>query len=361
MMFLNHLINTTCSFFYNNPSSVLSAIESGMLHLVSVSGLSLFGAVSAAAAASTSTCSSAPVTLHLPDAPYDNFFYSDCHTAVQVVVTSPQADSDLTTVSPRFIAAWPAGNSGIAAYFAPQDGENNGSLSIQVVDSTVGSPLAAIYRDDSSGSSTTSTPYFGVTGTLRFNSSASLTTPILGSIRTIRDFSEGASLLQPQIQDAIKASSLPNGGAGLQRLWLDNITTTHLNFTPATNGSVTISDNNQTLNFEAGDYIFVAEFNYPQLTQLSPAQVLSNTSSASLIQNDPERTAALSFLSYSDKLLAGAWRFLTYFGRDSMISALLLEPVLSKGENSATEAVIAAVLERLDRADGSVCHEETIG
>jgi hypothetical protein len=69
----------------------------------------------------------------------------------------------------------------------------------------------------------------------------------------------------------------------------------------------------------------------------------------------------LSFLSYSEKLLAGAWRFLTYFGRDSMISALLLEPILSRGNGSATEAVIGAVLERINRTDGSVCHEETIG
>ena len=48
-------------------------------------------------------------------------------------------------------------------------------------------------------------------------------------------------------------------------------------------------------------------------------------------------------------------------GRDSMIAYLLLEPVLSTGENSATEAVISAVLERINRTDGSVCHEETIG
>jgi hypothetical protein len=349
--FLVDIINTAC-FFFNNPSSVLSVL----LYKMYLFWLSVFGAA-AVASSSSSTCSSAPSTLHLPDAPYDNFFYSDCHTAVQVVVTSPQADSDLTTISPRFIAAWPAGNSGVAAYFAPQEG-GNGSLGIEVVNSTVGSPLAAIYRDDGSSD----IPYFGVSGTLRFNTSASLTTPILGSIRTIRDFAEGASLLQPKIQDAIKASSLPNGGASLQRLWLDNVTTTHLNFTPAasTSGSVTV-DSNGTLQFDAGDYVFVAEFNYPQLTQLSAAQVLSDTSAPTLIQNDPERTAALSFLSYSNKLLAGAWRFLTYFGRDSMISALLLEPVLSKGENSATEAVIAAVLERLDRADGSVCHEETIG
>jgi hypothetical protein len=48
-------------------------------------------------------------------------------------------------------------------------------------------------------------------------------------------------------------------------------------------------------------------------------------------------------------------------GRDSMIAYLLLEPVLSTGENSATEAVISAVLERINRTDGSVCHDETIG
>jgi hypothetical protein len=47
--------------------------------------------------------------------------------------------------------------------------------------------------------------------------------------------------------------------------------------------------------------------------------------------------------------------------RDSMIAYLLLEPVLSEGEGSATEAVISAVLERINRTDGSVCHEETIG
>lgn len=44
-----------------------------------------------------------------------------------------------------------------------------------------------------------------------------------------------------------------------------------------------------------------------------------------------------------------------------MISELLFAPVLSQGNGSATEAVIEAVLERLNRTDGAVCHEETIG
>jgi glycogen debranching enzyme len=66
-------------------------------------------------------------------------------------------------------------------------------------------------------------------------------------------------------------------------------------------------------------------------------------------------------LSYENKLLAGTWRFLTYFGRDSMISMLLMQPVLSEGENGAIEAVIGAVLERVNNTDGTVCHEEVIG
>jgi len=73
------------------------------------------------------------------------------------------------------------------------------------------------------------------------------------------------------------------------------------------------------------------------------------------------QTTSLAFLSYTAKLTAGAWRFLTYFGRDTMIAALLLEPVLSEGQGSALEAVLAGVLERINSTDGSVCHEETIG
>ena len=43
---------------------------------------------------------------------------------------------------------------------------------------------------------------------------------------------------------------------------------------------------------------------------------------------DARARNALAFLSYQDKFLAGSWRFDTYFGRDTLISALLLAPVL---------------------------------
>jgi hypothetical protein len=297
----------------------------------------------------------AATTQQLSDPPYENYFYSDCNTDAQVVVTSPLPDSNLTIIGPRLIVAWPAGNSGICAFFQPQDGPN-GTLAIEVVNSTIGSPLAVVDVEDGSSGD----PFVGVQGVVSFNSSATLTVAILGSVRTIRDFTEGPSLLYPRIQEANNVSQYNETGVLISRLWLDNVTVSNFSMVPYGNENSTISIDNGTASFGAGFYRFSASFNYPQLTQLTPQEVLNNASQ-SLIMQQAEQTTSLSFLSYTDKLLAGAWRFLTYFGRDSMIAALLLEPVLSTGNASATEAVIGAVLERINRTDGSVCHEETLG
>ena len=254
--------------------------------------------------------------------------------------------------------AWPAGNSGLVAFFEPQNGVN-GTLAISLTDSpSTGNALHPIYEPSSRGKGD---PVVGVSGHLHLNTSARLSVPILGSIRTVRDFTEGPSLLRPEIQDAIKYTESPEGGrVSLRRLWLDNSTTTTLSFAPtASNASVTLEDGDE-LRFQPGTYTFNASFNYPQLQQLSPREVL-NEGAQHLIEDAPEQTQSLSFLSFSDKLTAGAWRFLTYFGRDSMISMLLLGPILSSGPDSAFEAGISALLERINRTDGSAAHEETIG
>ncbi|CAG7563095.1 unnamed protein product [Fusarium equiseti] len=295
------------------------------------------------------------ITQQLSDPPYENYFYSDCNTDAQVVVTSPLPDSNLSIIGPRLIVAWPAGNSGICTFFEPQS-EQNGTLAIELVNSTLGSPLGVINRDEEDSEY----PFVGVEGVLSFNASANLTVAILGSIRNIRDFTEGPSILSPIIQNATNITRAKNGGVLISRLWLDNITTTNLLLQPWENKQSSISINDDTVNFGAGFYHFAASFNYPQLKQLSPQQVLDNQSQ-SLIRKEESQVRSLSFFSYTDKLLAGGWRFLTYFGRDTMIAALLLEPVLSVGNSSALEAVIGAVPERINRTDGSVCHEETIG
>ena len=252
--------------------------------------------------------------------------------------------------------AWPAGNSGVVAFFEPQSGVN-GSLGIQVVNGDTDDPLTGIY-EPASANSLRKSPVVGISTQVRFNSTAVLTVPILGSVRTIRDFTEGPSILVPEIQDAIKFVVAGNG-AILSRLWLDNKTMTEMSFVPLDSGT-NVKIKGKTLVLDAGTYEFNATFDYPQLTQLSAQEVL-NPKSQDLIAQQPDQTTSLSFLSYSEKLLAGAWRFLTYFGRDSMISLLLLQPVLSEGKGGAVEAVISAVLERINKTDGTICHEETIG
>lgn len=303
-------------------------------------------------------CSGPPTTQRLTDLPYDNYFYSDCNVQAQVVITSPEPDSNLSIISPRLVVAWPGGNSGACAYFQPQTGIN-GTLTLKLINSTDNQSLQPVYAKSKGKGNDSANPFVGVSGTLRLNSSAVLTVPILGSVRTIRDFVEGPSLLIPKIQDAIKIKSIPGGGMALSRLWLDNITTMELGFVPKKSscGESSIQIDDKTLSFEAGDYTFYADYNYPQLTQLN-ASAVCNLESQDLITTQPSTSMSLSFLSYKNKLLAGGWRFLTYFGRDSMISALLLQPVLS---DLAIEAVIEAVLERINRTDGTIAHEETIG
>jgi len=66
---------------------------------------------------------------------------------------------------------------------------------------------------------------------------------------------------------------------------------------------------------------------------------------------------SLAFLSYENKMLAGSWRFLTYFGRDTLLSIRLLMPILTP---DAAEIGLGSVFERIND-QGEVAHEEEIG
>lgn len=287
-----------------------SAVTAVSTETGSVPGSGSSRNTSSSSTASGEACSETPTTLHLSDPPYENYFYSDCHGANQIVVTSPLPDSNLTIIGPRLLVAWPAGNSGVVAFFAPQNGVN-GSLGIELVNGTSDQPLSPVY-DPNTSDSASGNPRVGINALLRLNSSAVLTVPILGSIRTIRDFTEGPSILIPEIQNATTLQ-LESGIGFYGRRWLDNVTTTLMSFT-STGDEDGLSIEDGQLRFEAGTYEFSAYFDYPQLTQLSATEVL-NEESQGLIAQNPDQAQSLSFLSYSEKLLAGAWRFLTYFAR----------------------------------------------
>lgn len=66
---------------------------------------------------------------------------------------------------------------------------------------------------------------------------------------------------------------------------------------------------------------------------------------------------ALRFLAYKEKFLAGSWRFLTYFGRDTLLSLRMLAPIVTP---EAIEAEFRGISERLNAA-GEVSHEEDLG
>jgi hypothetical protein len=71
-----------------------------------------------------------------------------------------------------------------------------------------------------------------------------------------------------------------------------------------------------------------------------------------------ERDArGLELVSSREKLMAGLPNYATYFGRDMMMSALMMEPIWSA---SMPEHVIASVLRKLG-PNGDVSHEEALG
>ncbi|KAI8176775.1 glycogen debranching enzyme [Colletotrichum sp. SAR 10_75] len=236
---------------------------------------------------------------------YTIYVYSHCNFATQVVVTSPLPNNNLTIIGPRLLAG--AGftpvksvHSGLVAYFEPQIGVN-GSLAIGLQNSSeTGHALKPIYDEDNKEG------YFivGISGLLKFNSSATLRTHTLGGIRTICDFSEGPGLLEDVMRDAVNFTELEYGLASIDRSWLNNVTSTTLTFTHVDeNGVITVKD--RKLHFRAGTDIFNASFNYPQLTQLPPEDTLAETAHG-LVEEEHGVVQSLAFFSYSERFLAGA-------------------------------------------------------
>ncbi|HVJ30743.1 MAG TPA: hypothetical protein VNA66_10580, partial [Gammaproteobacteria bacterium] len=90
----------------------------------------------------------------------------------------------------------------------------------------------------------------------------------------------------------------------------------------------------------------------PPLTGLAGSSLLTARAAA-----DTRSRNVLAFLSYREKFLAGSWRFDTYFGRDTLMSLMLLASAL---QSDAIGSGIGSALERL-APSGEVAHEEDIG
>ena len=307
-----------------------------------------------------------PLYLHVSDPPYENYFYADGNVSCQAVLASPliRTDND-SPAQHRLLFAWPAGNSGAALFFTSPDSKDDTPILTFKADPQ-GRVLDSVsYEPDSNSPS--GLPNVGVSGLLEISGSAVLrcNLAILGSIRTIRDYTEGHGTLNQYVQNSIAVNEhgVLDKSVCISRLWFDEKTTTRVTFSPADEeGNVRITHINSDIiaEFSPGLYIFQAHFDYPQTPYMPPTQLLK-PSYHYLITEQPDAVRSLSFLCTSDKILAGAWRYLTYFGRDSMISLLLLNPILSEGQHGIIETGLRAALERINGEDGSVCHEENLG
>jgi len=234
---------------------------------------------------------------------------------------------------PRILIAFPAGNSGVGIWFVHQPGRANWTLN---------GPLRTLHDTDRRGRA-----LYGIAADATLESQdLQIRQAVLSSIRVLRDYQglgtvPSALAVAPTVQARTLSWSRDRlDGAAGYRLVLE-VTHGQLrdgHILAAPDGKIGLRITGLT-----GEPPLTALFG-PQLLQDSPG-------------SDRAARDTLTFLAYREKLLAGSWRFDTYFGRDTLISVRLLMPVLSA---SAVDAALASVLARLS-AQGEVAHEEDIG
>ncbi|KAK7472324.1 hypothetical protein VKT23_000443 [Stygiomarasmius scandens] len=312
-----------------------------------------------------------PLSFQISSGGNENFFYRDDQTSAQVLLTSPSSNATVR----RFVVALPAGNSGALVYFLPL---SNGT-----------DDLAVSLINDTLISTTEDFNNTGIQADLLFSQNATLGVTIVGAVRAMRDYVEGGGTMNSVFNYTL-------GEFNESSVWLHHryinasdssnqnsefkYTSLHLStpssslarfsvtpnatangspiiniYTPSSGGSpvrVRVLSNETSLPGLNPPALFLNESDAATPGVLTALQKLRN-------ENDGFGEAAqqVSFLTYQEKFTAGGWRFLTYFGRDTLIALRLLMPIMT---SEAIESVLSAVIERAN-STGALCHEETIG
>ncbi|SEM56489.1 hypothetical protein SAMN05192583_0651 [Sphingomonas gellani] len=234
---------------------------------------------------------------------------------------------------PRLIVAFPAGNSGVGLWFDRVAGPTRW---------TMADAARPVTTTDARGRALRGVTFAATIQARELR----VKQAVLTSIRVLRDYQalgtvpDGLAPTLTQERGTLTwARDRLDGGAGYRlSLRVDRGTLHGTTLTAAKDGTIEI-----TVTALTGEV---------PLTPFRPGELLEPTAA-----NDPQARAALQFLSYREKFLAGSWRFLTYFGRDTLLSVRLLMPALRP---DAVDTGLRSVLERLS-PDGVVAHEEDIG
>jgi len=226
-----------------------------------------------------------------------------------------------------------------------------------------------------------------VTFSISLPQPGTITSTVLGSMRTIRGYTEGGinemkeTILQ--CMDRVPADSVNylkwdkwlhsewtiNGdgkNAELNILALDGINWYKLELfsedgmlleSRSTKSQVCVDDQ---IEIPSGKITITYSSSYKPLIPFALAELL-NKKALEVIEknrntNITDLLNGLRFLSYKEKFLAGSWRFATYFGRDTILALRILMPILTP---LAVEAGFKAIAERLNII-GFVSHEEDL-
>jgi hypothetical protein len=233
---------------------------------------------------------------------------------------------------PRILVAFPAGNSGVGLWF---------DKTTRPVRWVLAAPPSAITTRDRRGR-----PLYGLEFEVQIDV-AELRPggAVLSSVRVLRDY----ELQRKAPAEVLVEPRAAAGDISWQRDRLDGAAGFALTIQPGPGAQLSTERFTATPGVPLRLKIRALSGETP----LTPLHALLTPRAG----KDARARAALSFLSYREKFLAGSWRFDTYFGRDTLISALLLAPVL---EPEAVESALTSVLDRL-APDGEVAHEEDIG
>ncbi|MGU3391854.1 hypothetical protein [Sphingomonas sp. M1A8_2b] len=254
-----------------------------------------------------------------------NSFTQDGPVAAHVVLRSGK--------NPRVLVAFPAGNSGVGLWFDPVQGSAEWRMP---------SPARPLSTTDGKGRALHGVTFAATIRAPRL----SVKRALLTSIRVLRDYqalgtapAELDTPVRSQGGALIWARDRLDGAAGYRlSVRVDHGTLNGTTLIAAADGTIGV-----TVTALTGE---------TPLTPFAPGSLLDASAA-----RDPQARAALQFLSYHEKFLAGSWRFLTYFGRDTLMSVRLLMPAL---QPAAVETGLRSVLERL-APDGNVAHEEDLG
>lgn len=285
---------------------------------VSVMALALVGGVSNARA------DNAALSYSLVEGRNLNAFVRDGQVAAHLLLRSGR--------DPRILVAFPAGNSGVGLWL---DSPDNAAWTLDAQPTPVSQP-------DAKGRMLHGIRF----GATLKASNATLRQAVLSNVRVLRDYE-----ILRTLPDAVRASPV----LGRDRLdWARD----RIDGQPGYRLSVTVTRGRLTeTGFQAGadgtiGLRILALTGETPLTPLAGDHLLNSAAAP-----DTAARNALTFLSYKEKLLAGSWRFNTYFGRDTLMSVMLLMPALAP---DAVEAALGSVLQRLSPT-GDVAHEEDIG